>query len=370
MKIGNKDKDKKPKIKDSTKMSAVKVGVPRILENEVETTHLLGEGAYGQVWKGVCRSNPVAVKYIHPEKYDPESFLAELTLLFQANNRYIVQLQGVLINEKDQPVGIVTEFLEGGDLEHLIHPEGITKTITRSDKVNFGIEICKGMGWLAGKELTIIHRDLKPANIMLDRDQKHCKICDFGLAVSNEGKRGKTHVGDTKSTRGSPLWMAPERIVNKIIKEKDLLEEMKTEVENYKKRVGLDKSGLNMSEKSDVYSFGVMFWEMMTQAWPFVDLITTESYAELFTIILSGKRPSLEGIDPELAKIIELCWQQDPEKRPRFSEVVVMLQTSLVTMELPQSCCPDAGLLVISQTNPPPSCATHHHHYHLNLIAT
>eukprot|EP01126_Amoeba_proteus_P028988 TRINITY_DN2854_c0_g1_i1.p1 TRINITY_DN2854_c0_g1~~TRINITY_DN2854_c0_g1_i1.p1 ORF type:complete len:189 (+),score=34.87 TRINITY_DN2854_c0_g1_i1:1-567(+) len=186
MKIGNKDKDKKPKIKDSTKMSAVKVGVPRILENEVETTHLLGEGAYGQVWKGVCRSNPVAVKYIHPEKYDPESFLAELTLLFQANNRYIVQLQGVLINEKDQPVGIVTEFLEGGDLEHLIHPEGITKTITRSDKVNFGIEICKGMGWLAGKELTIIHRDLKPANIMLDRDQKHCKICDFGLAVSNE----------------------------------------------------------------------------------------------------------------------------------------------------------------------------------------
>lgn len=63
--------------------NAVKVAVPRILESEVKTTHLLGEGAYGQVWKGTCRSNPVAVKYIHPEKYNPESFLAELTILFQ-----------------------------------------------------------------------------------------------------------------------------------------------------------------------------------------------------------------------------------------------------------------------------------------------
>jgi len=334
----------KSKVKTGKKMSSVKVAVPRILESEVTTTHLLGEGAYGQVWKGVCRSNPVAVKYIHPDKYDPESFLAELTLLFQANNGHIVQLQGVLINDKDQPVGIVTEFLEGGDLEQMLHPEGPAKVLTVDEKVSYAIDICKGMGWLAGKELTIIHRDLKPANIMLDKDQLHCKICDFGLAVSAEGKRGKAHTGDSKSTRGSPLWMAPERIVNKIVKEKELLDEMKSEVEAYKKRVGLDKSSnLNMSEKSDVYSFGVMFWEMMTQAWPFVDLITSESYTELFSIILSGKRPSLKGIEQELADIIDRCWDPNPEKRPCFSEIVVMLQNALLDMEMPVTCCPDAG---------------------------
>lgn len=244
--------------------SAVKVAVPRILESEVKTTHLLGEGAYGQVWKGTCRSNPVAVKYIHPEKYNPESFLAELTILFQvctpsslnvsttvslfttphdepatssdgftlplcshlvqltisqANNRHIVQLQGVLMNEKDQPSGIVTEYLDGGDLEAVLHPEGSSKNVPKAQKIKWAIDICKGMGWLAGKEvryrsrflliskLTIIHRDLKPANIMLDRDHKTCKICDFGLAVAAEGKRGKHQTGDTKSTRGSPLWM-------------------------------------------------------------------------------------------------------------------------------------------------------------------
>jgi serine/threonine protein kinase len=71
----------------------------------------------------------------------------------KANNGHIVQLQGVLINDKDQPVGIVTEFLEGGDLEQLIHPEGLSKTVTREEKINYGIDICKGMGWLAGKEV-------------------------------------------------------------------------------------------------------------------------------------------------------------------------------------------------------------------------
>lgn len=53
---------------------------------------------------------------------------------------------------------------------------------------------------------------------------------------------------------------------------------------------------INSSEKSDVYSFGVMFWEMLTEAWPYVDLISTESYSELFAVILAGKRPSLEGV--------------------------------------------------------------------------
>lgn len=53
---------------------------------------------------------------------------------------------------------------------------------------------------------------------------------------------------------------------------------------------------INSNEKSDVYSFGVMFWEMLKEAWPYVDLISTESYSELFAVILSGKRPSLDGV--------------------------------------------------------------------------
>ena len=73
---------------------------------------------------------------------------------------------------------------------------------------------------------------------MLDKEQRHCKICDFGLAVAAEGKK-KHHVGDTKSTRGSPLWMAPERIVNKVIKEKELIDDLKHEMDSYKKLINV-----------------------------------------------------------------------------------------------------------------------------------
>jgi hypothetical protein len=53
-------------------------------------------------------------------------------------------------------------------------------------------------------------------------------------------------------------------------------------------------------------------------------------------------------IDQELAHIIEECWQPNPEKRPRFSEVVVMLQNALISLELPTSACPDAATFWIS----------------------
>jgi hypothetical protein len=138
--------------------------------------------------------------------------------------------------------------------------------------------------------------------------------------------------------------MAPERVVNKVICEKELVEEMKDRIEAYKKAVSLDKiANINNSEKSDVYSFGVMFWEMITQQWPYIDLVSSETYVDLFSIILEGKRPSLKGIDKELAEIIEKCWDPNPEKRPRFREVVVMLQRALISMELPTSACPDAA---------------------------
>lgn len=77
-------KDKK--IRSSNKppsISKVKVQLPFIREEEVELKDKLGEGAYGEVFKGICRQSVVAVKYIKEEKCDPDALLAELTIMFQ-----------------------------------------------------------------------------------------------------------------------------------------------------------------------------------------------------------------------------------------------------------------------------------------------
>jgi len=253
----------------------------------------------------------------------------------------------VLVDEKNRPIGIVTEFLEGGDLEGLLHPEEGTpaKVISLDTKIGYAIDICLGMSWLMGKDVKIIHRDLKPANIMLDKGQVSCKICDFGLAVTNEKtiKGKQEHVGDIRSTRGSPLWMAPERVAIKIMGDDELKEVLATEIAAYTKSVKVDKTASNSSEKSDVYSFGVMLWEMATQQWPFVEMLTSESFTELFSLILSGKRPSLKEIDQSLASIIEKCWQNDPVARPTFESVIEMLRGARIDAGLPNSVCPQAA---------------------------
>lgn len=344
-------KDKK--IRSSNKppsISKVKVQLPFIREEEVELKDKLGEGAYGEVFKGICRQSVVAVKYIKEEKCDPDALLAELTIMFQAAAENIVKIQGVLVDDKQRPVGIVAEYLDGGDLETLIHGNESEQpaVIPIPKKISYALDICKGMSWLMGKDVTIIHRDLKPANIMLDKSHTTCKICDFGLAVINEKKKKgekQQHIGDAKSTRGSPLWMAPERVANKIMGSDELREVLSDAVNEYYKNIDMkgDKSTQANSEKGDVYSFGVMLWEIMTQEWPFVDLLTQESFSELFIIILSGTRPSMKNIPAPIAAVIEKCWDNDPTKRPTFNEAADLLVTARLQLALPKSSCPHSA---------------------------
>ncbi len=58
------------------------------------------------------------------------------------------------MDDKHRPIGIVTEFLEGGDLEMLLHPEdGPVKQISLDTKIGYAVDICMGMSWLMGKDV-------------------------------------------------------------------------------------------------------------------------------------------------------------------------------------------------------------------------
>jgi calcium-dependent protein kinase len=83
----------------------------------------------------------------------------------------------------------------------------------------------------------ITHRDLKPENILLeskDRNNLDIKISDFGFSCFFDPKKGLELV------LGSPLYMAPEIILNK-----------------------------NYNEKVDVWSIGVISYMLLTGRNPF-----------------------------------------------------------------------------------------------------
>jgi len=259
---------------------------------------------FGVVYRGRCRGQDVAIKELKNFNSElKEEFIAEVEIMSNIPCPNIVQLLGACTEGNNWTM--VTEFMHGGDLHHLLHTS--KKVISINRKIQIAIDICSGMAWLSGEDMKIIHRDLKPANVLLDANYK-CKIADFGLALL----KSKGVIKGDDNGGGSPLWMSPEA----------LLEEPTT-------------------VKTDVYSFGLVFWEILTQK----DLFPEYNDLDIFTqdIARKGVRPSLEGCNTVLSEIIKRCWHKDPNVRPHFKELITILQNARVDINLPLELCPTAN---------------------------
>lgn len=77
------------------------------------------------------------------------------------------------------------------------------------------------------------------------------------------------------------------------------------------------------SEKADVYSYGIVLWEILAREPPFASY---SPFQIIQKVIEDKERPSLSKIPkacpPQLITIMRACWEQDPEKRPGFGDVI------------------------------------------------
>ena len=155
------------------------------------------------------------------------------------------------------------------------------------------LDIARGMHYMHTLEPPLMHRDLKTLNLLLaekvegPNDYVLCKITDFGLTRADDLTGMKTQVGTFH-------WMAPEVLQD-------------------------DPYSL----KADVYSFGIVMWEIICREPPFADY---QLHKIMYNVINYKERPSLEKIPPEcpelLVRIMKACWEQDPNRRPQFSDVI------------------------------------------------
>lgn len=141
---------------------------------------LLGEGAYGRVYKAISPNNQrvVALKLIHvsrEEESDVFYLQREIAIHQMLRHLNIVRsYQAFIIDENS--VAMELEFISGKELFDTIIENGF---LSEYSCRNLFRQIVSAVGYL--QTFFIIHRDLKPENIMVTFDGV-VKLMDFGFA--------------------------------------------------------------------------------------------------------------------------------------------------------------------------------------------
>ena len=75
-----------------------------------------------------------------------------------------------------------------------------------------------------------------------------------------------------------------------------------------------------LSFKSDVYSFSIIAWEIVSGQMPWTNLNARSIFRR---VVLAGERPEIpKGIAMEVEEMLHLSWHENPEKRPKFADII------------------------------------------------
>ncbi|GJP48177.1 hypothetical protein CLOM_g7451 [Closterium sp. NIES-68] len=257
--------------------------------NELRLGIRVGIGSFGEVFRAVWRGTEVAVKRLllqddpSPEEY--EDFYNEISLLSRLRHPNVLLFMGACVQHPQ--LCMVTEYMHMGSLYRIIHsrePGQGGESLSWKRRYKMLRDICRGM--LCVQRMSIVHRDLKSANCLVD---KHwcVKICDFGLSrLAPDG-----HVVG-RTAAGTPEWMAPELLRNEVC-----------------------------SFKCDVFSMGVIMWELVTLRRPWEDVKNPLEVA----YAVAHRNARLPVPDGMLGQLIADCWEDDPERRPNFEQILERL---------------------------------------------
>jgi len=273
-----------------------------IPEEEIVDKENIGSGAFGIVMKCKWRGTPVAIKQIHKHMAEDEiarvEFSLELKVMRQLHHPNIVQFLGVMISSETSQVSIVSEFMQGGSLDHLFRSG---KLLSLCEAANMALDCARGMAYLHGRvPLPVIHRDLKPGNLMLTRTGR-LKIGDFGLSktLSVRNKIPNSTVSQEPfvltGETGSYRYMAPEVFRH----------------EFYGTAV-------------DVYAASMIFYQLFSGQQPFSNVNPIHAARAVAT---QDTRPPLHnGLMPkEFMTLVRNMWNPIDKKRPTFFNVISYL---------------------------------------------
>jgi len=173
-----------------------------------------------------------------------------------------------------------------GSLYHVLH-QATNLMVDQIRATRFALDIAKGMSFL---------HSLEPMIKKFYLNSKHVYLSDdFTLKLNMADAKFSFQ---EKNKFYQPAWMSPEALLKK-------------------------NNEINQ-KASDMWSFAILLWELCTRQVPFADLSPMEVGMK---IALEDLRISIPpGISPHMSKMIRICMNEDPGKRPTFDQIIPILE--------------------------------------------
>ncbi|NUO99716.1 MAG: serine/threonine protein kinase, partial [Nonomuraea sp.] len=176
--------------------------------------------------------------------------------------------------ESEGRLYLVMRFVEGSDLESVLRERG---PLPLDDTLAFVRQLAAALD--AAHRAGLVHRDVKPKNVLVDVEENHAYLCDFGIAK----KVSAETIGTPGQFVGTAAYASPEQI-----------------------------RGGPVDGRTDVYALGGLIYRCLTGRTTF----DGDTPAVLWSH-LKVTPPKVSAVRPELGRRVDAVIAKAMAKRPQ-----------------------------------------------------